>query len=451
MHSVASDHNLTRGSQRVASPNDLHCDPPPRALQLANKATWRYSTRHLSAPSHCPTVHSNAPSSSDLLLPDVPPPFVSRTFPTRTSSLCPHPSPRPASAMSPPGFVSSFTGAPVLPSKAAVSTSTCPVLPVHRAAPRMGAGQLREIRDRIKSVKNTQKITDAMRLVAAAKVRRAQDAVLRTRPFSETLQKVLGGLIKRLNVDFTDLPLLAVREAKKVAIVIISGDRGLCGGYNTYVIKKTEARIRELRAANVNVELVTIGNKGNTYFKKRETVRRHFQCTQAPNAEQATKISEELLAEYLSGEVDRIELVYTQFVSLIASEASVRTILPLSPQGIESSEDEIFQLTTTDGKLGVKVEQVDAVEAETFPRDMLFEQDPLQILNAILPLYLNGQILRTLQESVASELAARMSAMSNASDNAKELSKDLSLTYNRGRQAAITQEISEIVAGSMAS
>lgn len=314
----------------------------------------------------------------------------------------------------------------------------------------MGAGQLREIRDRISSVKNTQKITDAMRLVAAAKVRRAQDAVLRTRPFSEVLQQVLGGLIKRLTVDYTDLPLLAQREAKKVVVVVITGDRGLCGGYNTYVIKKANTRISELRAAGVEVELVTIGVKGQTFFKSRETpIRRHFLCTQAPNAEQATTISDELLAEYLSGEVDRIELVYTRFVSLIASEAAVRTMLPLSPQGIESDEDEIFQLTTEDGKLGIKVESVPAAEPEAFPTDMIFEQDPLQILNAILPLYLNGQVLRTLQESVASELAARMSAMSSASDNAKELGKSLSLTYNRGRQAAITQEISEIVAGAM--
>ena len=315
----------------------------------------------------------------------------------------------------------------------------------------MGAGQLREIRDRISSVKNTQKITDAMRLVAAAKVRRAQDAVLRTRPFSETLQQVLGNLIKRLNSDYTDLPLLAQREAKKVVLVVITGDRGLCGGYNTYAIKKAESRIRELNASGVEVELITIGAKGQQYFKSRPTpIRRNFFCTQAPTADQATSISDELLAEYLSGEVDRIELVYTRFVSLIASEAAVRTMLPLSPQGIESDEDEIFQLTTEGGELRVKVESVTNAEAPKFPTDMIFEQDPLQILNAILPLYLNGQILRTLQESVASELAARMSAMSSASDNAKELSKNLSLTYNRGRQAAITQEISEIVAGAMA-
>lgn len=349
-----------------------------------------------------------------------------------------------------PGFVSSFAGAALLPTTGRPAVCINPGTAPRRTGVRMGAGQLREIRDRISSVKNTQKITDAMRLVAAAKVRRAQDSVLRTRPFSETLQKVLGGLIKRLNVDYTDLPLLASRDPKSVVLVVITGDRGLCGGYNNYVIKKAEARIAELKKAGTKVEIVAIGNKGYLYFRSRPTpIRRNFFCTQAPTAEQATEISEELLAEYLSGEVDRIELIYTRFVSLISSEASVRTMLPLSPQGLEAEEDEIFQLTSEGGKFGVKMATYQAAEAETFPVDMIFEQDPLQILNSILPLYLNGQILRSLQESVASELAARMSAMSNASDNAKELGKNLSLFYNRGRQAAITQEISEIVAGTM--
>lgn len=301
------------------------------------------------------------------------------------------------------------------------------------------------------SVKNTQKITDAMRLVAAAKVRRAQDAVLRTRPFSEVLQKVLGNLIDRLAAEFTDLPLLKQRTAQKVLLVVVTGDRGLCGGYNTYIIKKTESRLRELTAAGVDVELVTIGNKGNTYFKRRDTpIRRAFACGQAPTAKEASDISEQLLAEFISEDVDRVELIYTRFVSLIASEASVRTLLPLEPQGLEAEGDEIFQLTSQDGKFSVEKKTIEAPEDVPFPADMLFEQDPLQILNAILPLYLNGQILRSLQESVASELAARMSAMSSASDNAKELGKNLALTYNRGRQAAITQELSEICAGSMA-
>ncbi|KAA8497839.1 ATP synthase gamma chain, chloroplastic [Porphyridium purpureum] len=309
----------------------------------------------------------------------------------------------------------------------------------------------KELRDRIGSVKNTQKITTAMKLVAAAKVRRAQDAVLRTRPFSETLQKVLGGLLKRLENEFLDVPLLEEREAKNVVLVVTSGDRGLCGGYNSNAIKQSERRVKELLATGVNVELITIGNKASQYFGRRPqyTVRRAFPIGQAPTAEQATEITDEILSEYLSGEVDRVELLYTRFVSLISSTPSVRTLLPLSPTGIETNGDEIFALTSKDGQFSVNSSIAPVAEAEVFPSQMIFEQDPQQLLNAILPLYLNGQVLRALQESVASELASRMSAMSNATDNAKQLSKDLTIVYNRARQAKITQEISEICAGSL--
>jgi F-type H+-transporting ATPase subunit gamma len=329
-------------------------------------------------------------------------------------------------------------------------TPTTRAAPATRDAPTMGAGQLREVRDRIKSVKNTEKITDAMRLVAAAKVRRAQDAVLKTRPFSETLQKVLGGLIGRLQMDFSDLPLLQTREAKNVVVVVITGDRGLCGSYNSYAIRKTEERVKVLEAAGANVSLVCIGKKGSVYFSRRDkNITRKFPCAQSPTAEEASAISDELLSSYLSGEVDRVELVYTRFVSLISSDASVRTLLPLSPTGLESEGDEVFQLTSVGGKFAVKKSEIPVSEPAKFPADMIFEQEPLQILNAILPLYLNGQILRTLQESVASELAARMQSMQSATDNARNLRDDLSLFYNRGRQAAITQEIAEVCGGTL--
>eukprot|EP00968_Pinguiococcus_pyrenoidosus_P008838 scaffold655_cov225-Pinguiococcus_pyrenoidosus.AAC.11 len=157
-----------------------------------------------------------------------------------------------------------------------------------------------------------------------------------------------------------------------------------------------------------------------------------------------------MLADFLSGEVDRVELIYTRFVSLIASEPSLRTLLPLTATGIETEGDEIFSLTTKEGEFSVSRTEVPAAEPEEFPADMIFEQDPVQILNALVPLYLNGQVLRTLQESVASELAARMAAMQAASDNAKELGSKLTLQYNRARQASVTQEILEIVAGANA-
>lgn len=291
----------------------------------------------------------------------------------------------------------------------------------------------------------------AMKLVAAAKVRRAQDAVLATRPFSETLQSVFGGLISRLDGEAMDLPLLTVREVKKVTLCVITGDRGLCGGYNSFMIKKAEARYKELEKQGVSVDMVLVGKKGIKYFERRKyPIRKSFETGQNPNAKQALEISEELLNTFLSGESDAIELLYTKFVSLIASEPSVRTLVPFSASDVTKKGDEVFQLTSDQGQFGVERTELDVAAPQEFPNDMIFEQDPLQIINSILPLYLNGQILRTLQESVASELAARMQSMQSASDNAGELAKTLSLQYNRARQAAVTAEILEIVAGAAA-
>jgi F-type H+-transporting ATPase subunit gamma len=312
-------------------------------------------------------------------------------------------------------------------------------------------GKANAIRDRITSVNNTKKITSAMKLVAAAKVRRAQDAVVATRPFSETLQSVFGGLINRMGGDTADIPLLTQREVKKVTLVCITGDRGLCGGYNSFMIKKTEARVLELQGQGIEVDLVLVGKKGIVYFKRRPyTIRKTFECGQNPTSKEALAISEELLNTYLSGETDTIELLYTKFVSLIASAPSVRTLVPFSASEITNKGDEVFQLTSESGNFEVERTELDAAEPQEFPNDMMFEQDPVQIVNSILPLYLNGQILRTLQESVASELAARMQSMQSASDNAKELAKNLSMEYNRARQASVTQEILEIVSGASA-
>jgi len=311
----------------------------------------------------------------------------------------------------------------------------------------MGAN-IRELRDRVGSVKNTKKITSAMKLVAAAKVRRAQEACLRSRPFSENLERILGGLLQRLSTESLDIPLLDARPAKKVGLLAITGDRGLCGSYNSAAIKKTETRIAELKEQGVEVELITVGNKGITYFGRRDTpIRAKYQCGQAPTAEQATEIATELLSSFYAGELDRIELIYTSFVSMISSVPSVRTIVPLAPTGLEMEGDEIFKMTTKEGQLSMEKQKVAAADAAEFPADMLFEQEPSQLLNAILPLYLNGQLLRTMQDSVASELAARMSAMQAATDNAKELQGNLERQMNRARQAKITQELMEIIAG----
>jgi len=320
---------------------------------------------------------------------------------------------------------------------------------------------LKEVRDRIASVKNTQKITEAMKLVAAAKVRRAQDAVINGRPFSENLVKVLYGVNQRLKMEDVDSPLCEVRPCKNVMLVCLAGDRGLCGGYNNYILKKLEARFAELKALGLEVQVISIGNKGKTYIKRRPKFNMvaSFGLGKAPTIGEAQQISDTIFASFVSKEVDKVELVYTKFVSLIASEPVVQTLLPLTPSGelctvdgacVDATNDEVFKLTTKGGKFAVEREKV-AVDTEGgLDPSLIFEQEPAQILDSLLPLYLNACILRSLQESLASELAARMNAMSNASDNAKELKKSMSIKYNRARQAKITQELSEITSGAMA-
>jgi F-type H+-transporting ATPase subunit gamma len=312
---------------------------------------------------------------------------------------------------------------------------------------------LKEIRDRISSVKNTRKITEAMRLVAAAKVRRAQEQVLRSRPFADRLARVLQNLEARMGFEASDSPLLARREVRTITLLAVTGDRGLCGGYNANVIKRTEQRFTELTGQGYAVDLVLMGRKAINYFQNRAStyrIRATFTgLEQVPTATEADRIASEVLAEFLSGSTDRVEIIFTKFINLVSSQPVVQTLLPLDPQGIASPEDEIFRLITRDGRLGVEVGKVENVQAP-LQSDFVFEQNPDQLLNALLPLYLANQLLRSLQEAAASELASRMTAMNNASDNAKALAKTLTLDYNKARQAAITQEILEVVGGSAA-
>jgi F-type H+-transporting ATPase subunit gamma len=312
---------------------------------------------------------------------------------------------------------------------------------------------LKAIRDRIQSVKNTKKITEAMRLVAAAKVRRAQEQVTATRPFADALAQVLYNLLNRLQYGEVSLPLLTQREVRTVALLVVSGDRGLCGGYNTNVIRRAEQRAKELKEQGVNYKFVLVGRKASQYFQRRNQPiheRSYVGLEQIPSAAEASQIADELLSLFLSESVDRVELIYTRFVSLISSRPIVQTLLPLTLQGLEVQDDEIFRLITREGKFQVEREKVSAPAMAAFPQDMIFEQDPVQILDSLLPLYLNNQLLRALQESAASELAARMTAMNNASENASDLIGTLTLSYNKARQAAITQELLEVVAGANA-
>ena len=310
---------------------------------------------------------------------------------------------------------------------------------------------LKAIRDRISSVKNTRKITEAMRMVAAAKVRRAQEQVLRSRPFADRLARILQNLQSSMRFEDLDAPLLDAREVQTITLLSITGDRGLCGGYNTNIIKRTELRFKELEAQGYKVDLVLIGRKAITYFQNRSyPIRATFTgLEQVPNAQEAMGIANEVLAAFLSASTDRIEIIFTKFINLVSSKPVTQTLLSLDPQGIASADDEIFRLTTREGRLTVEVGQVENAEVK-LPSDIVFYQSPDVLLNALLPLYLENQLLRSLQEAAASELASRMTAMNNASDNAKALAKTLTLDYNKARQAAITQEILEVVGGSAA-
>ena len=311
---------------------------------------------------------------------------------------------------------------------------------------------LKEIRDRIVSVKNTRKITEAMRLVAAAKVRRAQDQVLKSRPFADKLARVLQNIQTRMQFESSDSPLLSNRNIKTISLVCITADRGLCGGYNTNVIKKVETRYSELVNKGFSTNLILVGKKAIGYFQNRKdkyVIKSTFkELEQVPTSKDSEGITSEVLAEFLSESSDRVEIIYTKFITLVSCAPVVQTLLPLDPQGIAEENDEIFRLTTKNSQLRVEKSNMAKPESDKLSSDMVFEQSPDQLLDSLLPLYLQNQILRALQESAASELACRMTAMNNASDNAKELANNLNLTYNKARQAAITQEILEVVGGS---
>jgi len=310
---------------------------------------------------------------------------------------------------------------------------------------------LKEIRDRIVSVKNTRKITEAMRLVAAAKVRRAQDQVLKSRPFADKLARILQNIQTRMQFETSDSPLLSKRKVETISLVCITADRGLCGGYNNNIIKKVEIRYGELLNQGYKPQLILVGKKAIGYFQNRKdkyTIKKTFkELEQVPTASDAEGITNDVLAEFISESSDRVEIIYTKFITLVSCSPVVQTLLPLDPQGIAEKNDEIFRLTTKNSQLRVEKSNIQASDKSELPSDMVFEQSPDQLLDSLLPLYLQNQVLRALQESAASELACRMTAMNNASDNAKELASTLNLTYNKARQAAITQEILEVVGG----
>jgi F-type H+-transporting ATPase subunit gamma len=286
---------------------------------------------------------------------------------------------------------------------------------------------VKQLRERSESVSKSKAITEAMRLVAAARVKKATDATLLSRPFTEGIQKALGGLVDAIDEsDRADIPPLQTREVKKVTIVTIAGDRGLCGGFNGKVIKATETRIAELEKQGIEVELVTVGVKVNVYYRKRANKVLLEQKLGDPDAENAAEIGDLLLSRYFSADTDRVELIYTKFVSMSSSEPVVQTLLPFTDLSVEGAEE--------------KKED----------EDSSLEQSAEILIDDLGGIFLTAVMFAAYQNSIASELAARVLAMQAATDNAEELYALLIRKMNRKRQGRITADICEIVAGAAA-
>jgi F-type H+-transporting ATPase subunit gamma len=292
----------------------------------------------------------------------------------------------------------------------------------------MAKASLRDIRKRIASVRSTQQITKAMKMVATAKLRRAQENILATRPYATKMFDLLSSVASRATSDVH--PLLSRREPRRVEVVLFTSDRGLCGSFNMNLIQRAE-RFMEEEKSREEFVYSFIGKKGRDYFRKRRVnIRREFINVPArPDFPLASRIAHELIEEYAQEKVDAIYLLYSEFRSAIQQRILLEKILPVSPKTAESGEGT--------GQKPVAV-------------DYIYEPSEREILNQLLPMYVEVQIYRALLESAASEFGARMTAMENATKNAAEMIDKLTLVYNKARQAAITKELIEIVSGAEA-
>jgi F-type H+-transporting ATPase subunit gamma len=288
---------------------------------------------------------------------------------------------------------------------------------------------VQDLKRRVRSVRNTRKITKAMELVASARLRRAQSRIEAMRPYAETMRELIAG-VGRASASVRGLPLLQQREqVDSVALVALTGDRGLAGPFNAQILRRAFTLERELRREGKNVSFVAIGKKGRSTlaFRRYEIAREFIGFTDRPAYADAQAIAHAVAELYTNSDVDRVVLVYNAYVSPLVQRVTEQELLPISPDILESSEEE---------------RREDALRG-----DFIFEPEPEEILARLLPVYLETQVYRALLESAASEQGARMTAMRNASKNADELIDTLTLQMNRARQAEITQEILEVVAG----
>ena len=291
---------------------------------------------------------------------------------------------------------------------------------------------LLDIRRRLKSVKNTQQITKAMKMVSAAKLRRAQDRVVTARPFANKMGEVLGELATRTSEDFHH-PLLDLRGDERYLLVIITADKGLCGAFNTNLTKAAQAFMRD--NFDKSIELIAIGRKGRDFFRNRRAViaGEFLGLTGKGRVEfsEALDVARYIIKLYTEDTgIDKVFLVYNEFKSVLSQRVVLDQLLPVSRAKAEELEAKTQQALTL--------------------VDYIYEQPPEEIFGKLLPRLVETQIFRALLESVASEHGARMTAMDSASKNASELIESLTLNMNRVRQAAITNEIIEVVSGAAA-
>ena len=288
---------------------------------------------------------------------------------------------------------------------------------------------LKVIRKRIQSVKNTRKITRAMKLVAAAKLRRAQDAIIAARPYSAALARVVSELSGVAGKEAH--PLFEERPAKRATIVAITSDRGLAGGFNAQIVRRAIALAREAEADGQEVRWLAVGKKGRSTlrFRRFDVTQAWVDLTDRPTYHDAEAIAHAVADLYAEGGADRVVMVYNRFVSALTQHVESEVILPIPRTALdEEGEDRSAYEVALEG-------------------DFIYEPEPELILERLLPTYLETTIFRALLESAASEHGARMTAMRNASKNANDMIDRLTLEMNRARQAEITQEILEVVAG----
>jgi F-type H+-transporting ATPase subunit gamma len=281
---------------------------------------------------------------------------------------------------------------------------------------------LKAIRRRIGSVRNTQKITKAMKAVAAARLRRAQDAITALRPYSKRLGEVIAEVAARAGEAH---PLLEVREPKRVALLVLTSDRGLCGGFNANINRRAERFIKENRERYQEIELNVVGRKGREYFRRRNYPihDEYMGVFGEVSVERAREIAIAEIEDYEKNELDALYLVYNEFKSAMSQKVVVERLLPVEPL---------------------------ALPADAGQMDYKYEPGRRELLNHLLPLFVENQIYRAVLESIASEFGARMTAMDNATANASDMLSRLTLEFNRARQAAITKELMEIVGGAEA-